>query len=58
MISTASSAIARDVTERNSVLANSYSLVYILHFVSAVTPQEMAKNKVVPKFELYISGVP
>ena len=30
--------LARDVTERNSVLTNSYSLVYILHFVLAVTP--------------------
>ena len=29
--------LARDVNQRNSVLTNSYSLVYILHFVSAVT---------------------
>ena len=29
---------ARDVTERNLLLTNIYSLVYILHFVLAVTP--------------------
>ena len=30
--------LTRDVTQRNTVLPNIYSLVYILHFVSAVTP--------------------
>ena len=30
--------LVRDVNQRNSVLTNSYSLVYILHFVSAVAP--------------------
>ena len=42
----------------NSVLTNSYSLAYILHFVSAVTPYEIAINKIVQKFQLYSSGVP
>ena len=34
------SSVARDLTQVNSVLTNSYSLVYnfMLHFVSAVTP--------------------
>ena len=50
--------LARDVAERNSVLTNSYSLVYILHFVSTVTPQEIAKDKEVPTAELHSSGVP
>ena len=30
--------IARDVNQRNSALTNSCSLIYILHFVLAVTP--------------------
>ena len=58
MISTASSAIVRDVIQRNSVLANSYSLVYNLHFIEAVKPEEIARNEEVPKSELYSAGVP
>ena len=48
--------LVRDVTEKNSVLTNSCSLLYFLHFVSALAPKEIARNKVVSKFEL--SGVP
>ena len=44
--------LERDVTQRNSVLMNSYSLVCILHFVSAVIPYEIARNKEVQKSEL------
>ena len=33
-------------------------MVYILHFVSAVTPKEIARNKVVPKSGLYGFDVP
>ena len=50
--------IVRDVIQRNSVLTNSYLLVYyILHFVSAVTPYETARNKEIPKSEQYIKIV-
>ena len=30
--------------------------LYVLHFVSAVTPQEIIRNVDVPKSELYSSG--
>ena len=42
--------------DKSSVVMNSYSLVYMLHFVSAVKPKEIARNKI-PKFEVYSSGV-
>ena len=50
--------LARDVNQRNSVLTNSYSLVHILYFVSAVTSYEISRNKEVLKSELFSSGVP
>ena len=53
--------LARDVTERNSVLANSYSLVRHLAFCLSCYTSRYSK-KLVPKSELYIyiyiSGVP
>ena len=50
--------LARDVTEKNSVLTNSYSLICSLHFVSAVAPSEIARNEDFPKFELYCYVIP
>ena len=37
---------------------NSYSLEFTLHFVEAVKPQEIARNKEDPKSEHYSSCVP